>query len=52
MIAGGSVAHDVQVANDTFYKALSAGSIEAISAVCAHAEDVTALHENSKEIVV
>jgi hypothetical protein len=39
---------DVRVANDAFYKALSAGSIEGISIACAHDGDVTALHENSK----
>jgi ketosteroid isomerase-like protein len=43
---------DVRVANDAFYKALSAGSIEGISIACAHDGDVTALHENSKEVAV
>jgi hypothetical protein len=31
---------------------LSAGSIEGISAGCAHDEGVTALHENSREVAV
>jgi ketosteroid isomerase-like protein len=44
--------NEVQVANDAFYKALSAGSIDGISAACAHDADVTALHENSKEVAV
>jgi len=42
----------VRAANDTFYKALSAGSIEGISAACAHDDDVTALHEASKEVAI
>ena len=42
----------VRVANDAFYKALSAGSIEGISAACAHDDDVTALHEASKEVAI
>jgi ketosteroid isomerase-like protein len=42
----------VRVANDTFYKALSAGSIEGIAAACAHDDDVTVLHETSKEVAV
>jgi ketosteroid isomerase-like protein len=44
--------NDVGVANDTFYRALSAGSIEGLSAACAHDDDVTALHENSKAVAV
>ena len=44
--------NDVRVANDAFYKALSAGSIEGISAACAHDDDVTVLHETSKEVAV
>jgi ketosteroid isomerase-like protein len=44
--------NEVQVANDAFYKALSAGSIDGISAACAHDADVTALHENSKAVAV
>ncbi len=40
--------NDVRAANDAFYKALSAGSIEDISAACAHDDDVTSLHENGK----
>jgi ketosteroid isomerase-like protein len=44
--------NEVRVANDAFYKVLSAGSIEGISAACAHDADVTALHENSKEVAV
>jgi ketosteroid isomerase-like protein len=43
---------DVRAANDGFYEALSAGSIEGISALCAQDPDVTALHENSKEVAV
>ena len=39
-------------ANDNFYKALAAGSIEGISAACAHDDDVTALHEASKEVAI
>src|SRR5437667_5070142 len=42
----------VRAANDAFYKALSAGSIEGISAACAHDDDVTALHEASKEVAI
>ena len=37
----------VRAANEVFYQALSAGSIEGISASCAHDSDVTALHETS-----
>jgi ketosteroid isomerase-like protein len=44
--------YDVRAVNDGFYKALSAGSIEGIAAACAHDEDVTALHENSREVAV
>jgi ketosteroid isomerase-like protein len=39
-------------ANQKFYEALSAGSIEGISAACAHDPDVTALHETSTEVAV
>jgi ketosteroid isomerase-like protein len=39
-------------ANRKFYEGLSAGSIERISAACAHDSDVTALHEASKEVAV
>src|SRR5277367_6000095 len=42
----------VRAANEAFYLALSAGSIERISAACAHDPDVTALHETSKEVAV
>jgi hypothetical protein len=42
----------VQAANQAFYQALSAGSIEGISAACAHDSDVTALHETSTEVAV
>jgi len=42
----------VRAVNDAFYKALSAGSIEGISAACAQDDDVTALHEDSKEVAV
>ena len=42
----------VRTANDAFYEALSAGSIEGISAACAHDDDVTALHEASKEVAI
>ena len=42
----------MQAANETFYKALSAGSIEDISAACAQDSDVTALHESSTEVAV
>jgi ketosteroid isomerase-like protein len=42
----------VLTANEIFYEALSAGSIEGISAVCAHDSDVTALHETSTEVAV
>ena len=42
----------VRAANQAFYKALSAGSIEAISAACAQDEDVTVLHEASKVVAV
>jgi ketosteroid isomerase-like protein len=34
----------VRAANEAFYRALSAGSIEGVSAACAHDPDVTALH--------
>lgn len=44
--------NEVRAGNDTFYKALSAGSVDGISAVCAQDTDVTALHENSKEVAV
>jgi ketosteroid isomerase-like protein len=43
---------DVLSANDTFYRALSVGSIEGISAACAHDSDVTCLHETSTEVAV
>ena len=52
MVNPGADTNDVQFANETFYKALSAGSIEGISAACAHDDDVTALHENSKRVAV
>ena len=42
----------VRAANEAFYRALSAGSIEGISAACAHDPDVTALHETSTEVAV
>jgi ketosteroid isomerase-like protein len=42
----------VHEANDAFYRALSAGSIEGISAACAQDDDVTALHEASKTVAV
>jgi ketosteroid isomerase-like protein len=42
----------VRAANEAFYKALSAGSIEGISAACAQDEGVTVLHEASKEVAV
>ena len=42
----------VRAANEAFYQALSAGSIEGISAACAHDTDVTALHETSTEVAV
>jgi ketosteroid isomerase-like protein len=42
----------VAAANQKFYGALSAGSIEGISAACAHDADVTALHETSSEVAV
>ncbi len=48
----GAENNSVRGVNDTFYKALSAGSIEGISAVCAHDDDVTALHEDSKEVAI
>jgi ketosteroid isomerase-like protein len=44
--------NDVRDANDAFYKALSGGSIEGISAAYAHDADVTSLHEDSKEVAV
>jgi ketosteroid isomerase-like protein len=43
---------DVLVANNAFYRALSAGSIEGLSAACAHDSDVTALHETSTKVAV
>jgi ketosteroid isomerase-like protein len=43
---------DVLAANQAFYQALSAGSIEGLSAACAHDPDVTALHETSTEVAV
>ena len=43
---------DVLAANKRFYDALSAGSIDGISAACAHDSDVTALHEASTEVAV
>jgi ketosteroid isomerase-like protein len=42
----------VLTANQEFYRALSAGSLEGISAVCAQDADVTVLHEGSKEVAV
>ena len=42
----------VRATNEVFYQALSAGSIEGISASCAHDSDVTALHETSTEVAV
>jgi ketosteroid isomerase-like protein len=42
----------VRAVNDAFYRALSAGSIEDISAACAQDDDVTVLHEASKEVAV
>ena len=42
----------VRAANQAFYKALSAGSIEAISAAYAQDDDVTVLHEASKVVAV
>ena len=48
----GSDEHAVRLANDDFYKALAAGSIDGISAACAHDDDVTALHEASKEVAI
>jgi len=47
-----SEANAVRAANEAFYQALSAGSIEGISAACAHDSDVTALHETSTEVAV
>ena len=43
---------DVLMANQTFYRALSAGSIEGISAAFAQDGNVTALLEMSKEIAL
>ena len=43
---------EVLAANEKFYQALSAGSIDGISAACAHDSDVTALHEASTEVAV
>jgi ketosteroid isomerase-like protein len=43
---------DALSANETFYRALSAGSIEGISAACAKDPDVTCLHETSAEVAV
>ena len=48
----GTSANDVRAANDAFYKALSADSIEDISAAYAHDTGVTVLHEDSKEVAV
>jgi ketosteroid isomerase-like protein len=48
----GNEKNGVRLANDAFYRALSAGSIEGISDACAHDEDVTALHEASKEVAI
>jgi len=42
----------VRAANEAFYRALSAGSIEGISAACAQDADVTVLHETSKHVAV
>lgn len=43
---------DVLAANQAFYKALSAGSIDGLSAASAHGPDVTALHETSTKVAV
>ena len=43
---------DLLAANNAFYRALAAGSIEGISAACAHDPDVTALHETSTKVAV
>jgi ketosteroid isomerase-like protein len=43
---------EVQAANETFYREMSAGSIDGISAVCAQDDNVTVLHENSKDVAV
>ena len=43
---------EVRRANEAFYRALSAGSIEGIAAACAQYDHVTALHENSKAVAV
>jgi ketosteroid isomerase-like protein len=52
MPESGAEAAAVRAANETFYNALSAGSIEGISAACAQDENVTVLHETSKEVAV
>src|SRR5882672_8943559 len=49
---GNTEKNAVRVANDSFYKALSAGSIDGITTACAHDDDVTALHEDSKEVAI
>ena len=43
---------DLLDANNAFYRALAAGSIEGISAACAHDPDVTALYETSTKVAV
>ena len=45
-------ANDVRDANDAFYKALSGWLARGHSAAYAHDTDVTALHEDSKEVAV
>ena len=52
MAVSGADEAAVRAANEAFYRALSAGSIEGISAACAQDEDVTVLHEASKEVAV
>lgn len=42
----------VHAANEAFYRALSSGSIEGISAACAQDAGVTVLHEASKAVAV
>jgi ketosteroid isomerase-like protein len=52
MADSGTDARDVLAANQSFYQALSAGSIEGLSAACAHDPDVTALHETSTKVAI
>jgi ketosteroid isomerase-like protein len=52
MAGAGTDEAAVAAANEAFYRALSAGSIEGIAAACAQDEDVTVLHEASKEVAV